>query len=134
MLLLGAKGALEGPGADSSLILASILVSSGGLLEALGVLWEVSGSLWAPKWRPGATKDGTEDLQERFCEYLKNLCFYKGKQGFWRSGRHLEASGRQLGGSLRAGVAMGGQRWAWRENVLKPLCFCDESRSVECFA
>ena len=37
MLLLGAKGAREGPRADFSSILASILVSLGGLLEALGV-------------------------------------------------------------------------------------------------
>ena len=72
-LLLGAKGAPEGPGADFSSILASILVSLGGLWAALGVLWEASGSLWAPKWRRGATKEGTKDLQERFCGHLKNL-------------------------------------------------------------
>ncbi len=28
----------------------------GGLWGALDVLWEPSGSLWAPKWRPGAIK------------------------------------------------------------------------------
>ena len=98
MLLLGAKGAREGPRADFSSILASILVSLRGLLEALGALREASGNLWVPKWRPEATKEGTEDLQERFCGYLKNPCFYKGKHGFWRSGRHPEACGRHPGG------------------------------------
>ena len=85
-LLLGAKGAPEGPGADFSSILASILVSLGGLWRALGVLWEASGSLWAPKWRPGATKEGTKDLQERFCGHLKNNCFTNEKHGFSKSG------------------------------------------------
>ena len=45
VLLLGAKGDPEGPEGVFSSILASILVSLGGLLEALGVLWEASGSL-----------------------------------------------------------------------------------------
>ena len=78
--------------------LGLILVSLGGLLEALGVLWEASGSLWVPEWRPGVTKEGTEDLQERFYGYLKNHCFNQEKHGFWRSGRHPEASGKHPGG------------------------------------
>ena len=86
MVLLRAKGAREGPRADFSSILASILVSVGGLLDALGVLWQASGSLWVPKWRPGATKEGTEDLQERFCGHLKNRCFAQEKHGFARFG------------------------------------------------
>ena len=58
----------------------------GGLCGALGALWEPSGSLWAPKWRPGATKEGTKDLQERFCGHLKNHCFTKENHGFSMSG------------------------------------------------
>ena len=87
-------------------------------MEALGVLWEASGSLWVPKWRPEATKDGTEDLQERFCGYLKNTCFYKGKHGFWRSGRHPGASGKHPGGiwmlleGLEASGRLGQSIWA----------------------
>ena len=90
MLLLGAKGAREGPRAGFSLIWASILVYLGGLLEALGVLWEASGSLWVPEWRPGVTKEGTEDFQERFYGYLKNHCFTDEKHRFWRSGSPVE--------------------------------------------
>ena len=82
VLLLGAKGGPEGPEVDFS----SILVSLGGLWRALGVLWEASGSLWAP----GATKEGTEDLQERFCGHLKNHGFTKDKHGFWTPGNPKE--------------------------------------------
>ena len=70
----------------------------GGPVGSFGRPLEASGSLWVPKWRSGVTKEGTEDLQERFCGYLKNPCFYKGKHGFWRSGRHPEASGKHPGG------------------------------------
>ena len=110
MLLLSAKGAREGPRADFSSILASILVSLRGLLEALGALWEASGKLWVPKWRPEATKEGTEDLQGRFGDISKTFVFIRGNmvfgglggirrhvegiqeafEGFWE---HLEASG-----------------------------------------
>ena len=83
------------------------LVSLGGLWGALGVLWEASGSLWVPKWRPGVTKEGTEDLQERFCGHLKNHCFTKGKHGFWRSGSPKELK------KWPWGLHLGGFWWPW---------------------
>ncbi len=73
MLLLGAKGAPEGPGPDFSSILASVLVSLG----ACGGLWASFGKLLAafghPNGGPGRPKRAQKTSKSGFVDTSKTI-------------------------------------------------------------